>query len=258
MKKNKITCFMIELVTLLTAVNGCGQKLPPVSEEITSGEFVDEALEGKTGEGSLEAYRLKLSGTGDAEDIYRFVEDNIGRQGSKEADQMIAGLIDFVGDENAVDYARLSVFEDLVSPEMAGFLKMMITEQKEPALSQQGIEVSLGELLERVITAEDQIERFPDGLTYKYACKKYTGLLCAAVTGGYDRQRGIPNAYAEKEILKASAIEEYAAFAENYECTESAGVVRDYLDLLGKNENRITADTEEFYGGLAGRIQAAL
>ena len=134
--------------------------------------------------GILDEFKSLVSQTSEEDDIYRFMEQNIQGATPEEADQMIFGLLEYKKGASSIDYVRLEKLKGSTSESMQAFLELMQIDETDPAFTEEGIQITLNELLNRCETFEKYMMDYPESVPIKYAYRQYYYLMTAAITGG--------------------------------------------------------------------------
>lgn len=187
------------------------------------------------------------TGTEDIEDVYAEIEKN-NKNATKEDWTNWVGTIIKLGGENA-DYKRLQKYKGNMSKEMQSFVELMAVEQTRPSFNEEGIQLTLGEMLDRCIAIENHIRMYGKGDTYQVLYPKYRQLMRMAVTGGYDGIDVVSNQYLteDKQHIQKNALEEYKRVMKSYPNTETADILEEYLEELKENGNIVNQRIERFY-----------
>ena len=205
------------------------------------GKTTTGATTNNTGLGDL------TTGTEDIEDVYAYIEKN-NKNATKEDWTNWVGTIIKLGGENA-DYKRLQKYKGNMSKEMQSFVELMAVEQTRPSFNEEGIQLTLGEMLDRCIAIENHIKKYGKGDTYQVLYPKYRQLMHMAVTGGYDGIDVVSNQYLteDKQHIQKNALEEYKRVIKSYPNTETADILEEYLEELKENGNIVNQRIERFY-----------
>lgn len=187
------------------------------------------------------------TGTEDIEDVYAEIERN-NKNATKEDWNNWVGTIVKLEGENA-DYKRLQKYKGNMSKEMQSFVELMAVEQTRPSFNEEGIQLTLGEMLDRCIAIENHIRMYGKGDTYQVLYPKYRQLMRMAVTGGYDGIDVVSNQYLteDKQHIQKNALEEYKRVIKSYPNTETADILEEYLEELKENGNIVNQRIERFY-----------
>lgn len=234
--------------------NNLNAKTPSISKEPTSSDISNESSSEV-----LNAYYKTLQSAKNKEEVYQFIEWKIESVKPSDADAMVNGLFDYIGNLQEVDFKRLAKLTGFMSEEMRKFVTYLSRWQEKPVATAEGIAIPLAAILERSYLLENLIELYPNGLTYPYTYELYAKYLSIAVTGQYAKESGIKNYYMNPENQKIStgALSAYQAFVKKYPDTKTASVVNKYIKVLRKNKNKVNDQVEEFYITIYAEIRDA-
>lgn len=129
-------------------------------------------------------------------------------------------------------------------------------EVSQPAFGETGANIGAGELLERAVTIEEFIAKYPDSQYRDEAVEHYNNLVTAAITGGYVEDENNSHLYLDDngETFSSDVVMEYDTFVNNYSDTKTAGIVREYTTLIGDADGSFTDDVKNFYKDLKNRF----
>lgn len=130
-------------------------------------------------------------------------------------------------------------------------------EVSQPAFGETGANISAGQLLERAVTIEEFISKYPDSQYREEAIEHYNNLVTAAITGGYVEDENNSHLYLDDngETFSADVVTEYDTFVNNYEDTQTAAIVKEYTTLIGDADGSFTGDVKNFYRDLVNRLK---
>ena len=130
-------------------------------------------------------------------------------------------------------------------------------EVSKPAFGETGANISAGELLERAVTIEEFITKYPDSQYREEAVEHYNQLVTAAITGGYENEESGSHLYLDDngETFSADVVTEYDTFVNNYGDTQTAAIVQEYTTLIGDADGSFTDDVRTFYDDLVDRLK---
>ena len=118
------------------------------------------------------------------------------------------------------------------------------------------INMTLSEMLERAALFEQHIEKYPNHVTTDAAKKIYEEIATNAISGGYNSAEGIGHYYkgdTDNEVNK-EALKYYQQFAEANGDSALGQAVKEYIDVLQKNQFQINDAMETFYKGLHTKL----
>ncbi len=130
-------------------------------------------------------------------------------------------------------------------------------EVSQPAFGETGANISAGKLLERAVTIEEFIVKYPDSQYREEAVEHYNNLITAAITGGYEKNGNASHLYLDDngETFSADVVTEYDTFVNNYGDTQTASIVKEYTTLIGDADGSFTDDIKNFYDDLVDRLK---
>lgn len=130
-------------------------------------------------------------------------------------------------------------------------------EVSQPAFGETGANISAGALLERAVTIEEFITKYPNSQYRDEAVEHYNKLVTAAITGGYVDGENNNHLYLDEngETLSADVVTEYDTFVNDYGDTQTAAIVREYTTLIGDADGSLTEDVKNFYNDLMNRLK---
>lgn len=137
-----------------------------------------------------------------------------------------------------VDYRSLQAYDKFTSDEIRSYVALMARDSDAPNSLGSDLEFTTTELATRLLMAEDHMTSFPEGQTfetvydaYKMYMQFYTSSL--AYMGGFDT---------ETREMSQELKDSYETFiAENPESI-TAAIIKDYLAVLKKQDNKIDND----------------
>lgn len=256
--KNKNLVVIGITVLSLSMIAGCGIKDHSDSsgdQKIVADESGNSVALGESSQ-LIENYQEVLQSATSEDELYQFIDENISNVSTDEADQLVKGLIGFKGDASDVDYQRLSEYKDKFSTEMQSFIDLMTTEQENPAITDDGIQLTLADLLQRCLQFENQWTTYKDSTTGNYSYEMYLTLLNAAIAGNYDGENADTNYYINSDLehIDGHAIDEYTTFTENNEDSITAKVLTDYLEILNDNDKVLSENVQQFYQSISEKV----
>lgn len=130
-------------------------------------------------------------------------------------------------------------------------------EVSKPAFGETGANISAGELLERAVTVEEFIVKYPESQYRDEAIEHYNRLVTAAITGGYEGEGSGNHLYLDEngETFSADVVTEYDTFVNNYGDTQTANLVKEYTTIIGDADGSLTEDVKNFYNDLVNRLK---
>lgn len=164
--------------------------------------------------GIVDQYNTLLKNETNRENVYAFIDKNITNASEAEADQLIAGVLGFEDTYEDVDYTRLYAYKNYVSDEVEDYLELMYENEQKPYMNNNGLGVTLDELLDRAEDFEEHIAEFPDGITTQPSYEMYVKLMDTAIRGGYDRANNVASYYQgdAQNRIDGRAVDEYMKF----------------------------------------------
>ena len=143
-----------------------------------------------------------------------------------------------------------------VNDEESAYQAWKDIEVSQPAFGETGANIGAGELLERAVTIEEFIAKYPDSQYREEAIEHYNNLVTAAITGGYVEDENNSHLYLDDngETFSSDVVMEYDTFVNNYSDTKTAGIVREYTTLIGDADGSFTDDVKNFYRDLKNRF----
>ena len=170
---------------------------------------------------------------------------------------MANGIIGFSGHDD-IDYSRLNLYNECYSPEMQSYLNLMEMEQMTPSITEDGIQITLADLLNRSQMYEEHLANYSGGITENRAYEQYYKLVNAAITGGYDGQDDSTYYYRNMDSdgqVDGHAYDAYSRYLEDQGTGYTADIVRDYMNILENNNNEFGDDVKSFFSNLDDRIR---
>lgn len=246
-RKKKIYTAAALTTVLMLGTTGCKSN--------TNAQGKSSTVENQAGNQiEKETFAELLEKTDDIEELYTYIENNAEGATKEEWSEWIKGVVDFSKDD--VEYDRFQKYMGSMSEEMKSFVELMSAEQTRPSFNEEGVQLTLGEILERCIAIEQHIADYGQGDTYSILYHKYCQLMNIAITGGYDGVDIETNEYLEedKQHIETSAIEEYKRVISDYPDSQTADILDDYLDILEKNENVVNQKVEKYYEDIYQKI----
>lgn len=143
-----------------------------------------------------------------------------------------------------------------VSDEESEYQAWKDIEVSQPAFGETGANISAGQLLERAVTIENFIAKYPESQYREEAIEHYNNLVTAAITGGYVENENNSHLYLDDngETFSADVVTEYDTFVNDYSDTQTAAIVREYTTLIGDADGSFTDDVKNFYRDLKNRF----
>ena len=265
MKKKNVMKVAGTILVASLALTACGRKNNnnnannQSQAQTEQSSSTEEQSQGTgNGTGTMEDYQTLLSAGNNDEDIYGFFDENMGNFEQGDVDTMMSGFFGRFDDIGQVDFNRLSVHSDAMSPEMKDFVELMMTEQGSPSITEEGIQLTLIDLLDRCKIYEDFLQRYPNGQNYQYAYDQYERMLTNAISGGYDGESTSTHYYMDTENegqIDPLAIDAYKTFIESNPDSITARVVSDYVTEMSQNKNQINDTANTYYQGLGEKIK---
>ena len=247
--KKKCLVVVLMLAMVFTCI-ACGKNDSAVEDPVTP---ENENLQGSI----MDNYNQLLGSTTNIDDLYGFADENIMNATPEEADQIANGIFGY-GDQGTIDYTRLATYSDYYSPEMKSYLNLMSTEQTNPSMNEDGIQISLSDLLNRSEMFEQHLTNYPGGITENRAYEQYYQLVNAAVTGGYDGTDDLSYYYRntdDSSIVDGHAYDAYHNFVSERETGYTSDILKDYVAILDNNSKSFDDDVKTFFTELGDRIR---
>lgn len=196
-------------------------------------------------------YQMIIQGE-DKEKLYEYVEEHVHELSPKNADQLVNGLLAFMGDYTQVDYTRLQKHEQYYSAEMQNFLQLM--KQKQVAENMQREWVAQEEVRYLLLQAEfleEHATTYPQGVTYPYVYDCYCRLLEEAVCHpGQD----IP--LSEGELVDEEIRTAYTEYVRAHPNSNISSVIREYQRLLQESDGIVTEKVRQFYKDFFSEVKS--
>lgn len=253
-KYNGKQIFATMLIIVLLGISGCknnenkneGREEEPVQTEQT----VIPTDAAQVNAEDVKNFEDLVQETDNIEDLYDYIDANAEGATVEDWEEWMNGLLDF-GSENA-DYNRFHKYRKNMSKEMSSFVELMSAEQKRPSVNEEGIQLTLGEILDRCIAFEKHMKSYRNGNTYTTIYPKYCQLLNAAITGAYDGIDKKTNEYLEEDgkHIMETAINEYKRIRKENPDSKTADILENYLETLQKNHKIMNQEVEDFYQNL--------
>lgn len=144
-----------------------------------------------------------------------------------------------------------------INDEEAAYRAWKDIEVSQPSFGETGANISAGELLERAVTIEEFIVKYPNSQYRDEAVEHYNKLVTAAITGGYEGEGTGNHLYLDDngETFSADVVTEYDTFVNNYGDTHTANLVKEYTTIIGNADGSLTEDVKNFYDDLVNRLK---
>lgn len=256
------TAGVILMVSLM--LTACGRKSNNTNNQSQaqteqSSSTEEQSQDTGAGTGTMDDFNNLMSNENNDEDIYGFFDNNMGNFEQGDIDTMMTGFFGRFDDIGQVDFNRLSANSDNMSPEMKDFVELMMTEQGSPSITDEGIQLTLPDLLNRCKLYEEFLQKYPEGNTYQYAYDQYERMISNAINGGYDGETASSHYYRDSENegeLDPLAIDAYKTFIEANPDTITARIISDYVTEMSQNQNQIDDTANTYYQGLGEKIKS--
>ena len=138
--------------------------------------------------------------------------------------------------------AMASLFERFLSPAMRSFLAIRRAEEDEGYSEDAGLRISWDQLAERIARWEGFLDANPGFLLVDEGRYWYDNYLAVYLTG-MDNSRVFE---LQRETLDPRVRASYGRFVARYPATRTARIVREYLDVLGRNGWRAEPEVVAF------------
>jgi hypothetical protein len=146
-----------------------------------------------------------------------------------------------------VDYAAYGIYAGLIDAELNEFISIYLDESMRPAVMGAGIVIPVEDFLIRMDKAFKYLEQYPDSPRYKKIDQLNGGRLNAYL-GGIDNS---PVFDFEGKIYP-ERLTEFENFANQYQGTKLGDILKSYLELLGQEGYKKTANIDDFLQKLYG------
>ncbi|GKU77704.1 hypothetical protein [Paenibacillus sp. L3-i20] len=127
----------------------------------------------------------------------------------------------------AVDYSKLLIHSDKLTPAMKAYLEIMSSESNEKSMSDASIVIGLDELATRTLAAESFVVTYPDSLERKKIEQQY-GLYLSMFLAGTSNTTH----YGEKYMILPEVKSQYEQMVADYGETITGQVTQQLLDIL--------------------------
>ncbi|MBN2897405.1 MAG: hypothetical protein JXO44_01425 [Clostridia bacterium] len=141
-----------------------------------------------------------------------------------------------------IDYRGLQAYDKYTSDEIRSYLDILARDSDAPTVSDAHLNVVKDELETRILLAEEHMQKFPEGQTfdtiydaYKMYMQFYT--VSMAYMGGFD---------VETRNISEDLLTSYNDFVTENPNSTSAAIIKEYLEILDENDNKINGDVQDF------------
>lgn len=152
-----------------------------------------------------------------------------------------------------IDYAEILQHRSSVSKEVSDYLEIMDVETKNRFTYGEVIEISLNELLERIIKAENYLVSNKDSRSSNKIYELYTDYINGAIlaTGNL-----YVLANEGTSIIKDEILDDYKSFINNNKDSRTADFLQEYINVLEDNNNEMDGpEVLEFYDNRYSNIE---
>lgn len=183
--------------------------------------------------------------------IIDFVDDNIEHLGIENASIIVLDLSEYLEAHNYPvyeSYILLNRYKKHVSLETKSYINMYYTEASNPFTDGDKVTIDLQRLGARALVAEDHLKMFSNGITRDRIFTLYKEYIEGLINH-------IKNPYIliNKSSLRLNdeTLEAYETIISNGEASKTSSILSEYMELLGKNNNKINSkDIKDFINGL--------
>jgi len=198
----------------------------------------------------------------DPNSIMDYINTNIVSAGVADVERFFSGLLSFGDDIRNIDFTGLNDSRQYMPEDMIAFMDLMKLEAESPSMvmsdeeNRKVINMTLSEMLERAALFEQHIEKYPNHVTTDAAKRLYEEIATNAISGGYNSAEGIGHYYKgdSDNVVNQEALKYYQQFAEANGDSVLGQTVREYIDVLQKNQFQINDTMETFYKGLHTKL----
>ncbi len=136
------------------------------------------------------------------------------------------------------DYSKFMIYAPFVSEEVKSYIQIKSLESNEYTGTRSTLEISQGDLVDRILLAENHLRKFKDGKTYPIVLEMYKAYMYYY----------IPSAliFQDSSKMDDKLISSYRVFVDNHPDTISAQIVTDYLNTLQDNGYEKTEAVDEY------------
>ena len=152
-----------------------------------------------------------------------------------------------------IDYSEILKHREYISPEVVDYLEIMEEETKNRYTYGGEIEISLEELLNRSLKAENYLARNNDSASSNKIYELYIQYINGAILG-----TGNPYVLANEgtSIIKDEILNEYKTFATINKDSRTSEILQEYINILEDNNNEMdSAEVLEFYDNRYSNIK---
>jgi hypothetical protein len=146
-----------------------------------------------------------------------------------------------------VDYAAYGIYAGSIDAELNEFISIYLDESTRPAVMDAGIVIPVEDFLIRMDKAFKYLEQYPDSPRYKKV-DQFNGGRLNAYLGGIDNS---PVFDIDGKIYPGR-LAEFENFAIQYQGTKLGDILKFYLELLGQEGYKKTANIDDFLQKLYG------
>lgn len=242
-----------------------GEDLNQTQESTTQdgGEGEENGENGGQNDGDFSDFDAMINDENtDPNSIMDYINTNIVSAGVADVERFFSGLLSFGDDIRNIDFVGLNDSRQYMPEDMIAFMDLMKLEAESPSMvmsdkeNRKVINMTLSEMLERAALFEQHIEKYPNHVTTDAAKRLYEEIATNAISGGYDSAEGISHYYKgdSDNVVNQESLKYYQQFAEANSDSALGQTVREYIDVLQKNQFQINDAIETFYKGLHTKL----
>lgn len=242
-------------------LGGCTSKpdIPVVKDQPIKIETQEVKVSKEEQERILNANYDLLTTETDPKVIFSFIDENIGKLDEEGTDELIIGLEEFLKADlkslleeynkanekpelfiyPTIDYSNLKKYNDYLSNEMRSYIEINSIESEHPFTDGDMIQIPIAELLSRAQMAERHLIQYKEGRMTKKTYELYVSYIDAILVG-----TGNPLIYANegKSTIREDVVKDYKDFIEANKDSRTAELLKEYIEILGKNNNDLNSE----------------
>ncbi len=150
-----------------------------------------------------------------------------------------------------IDHKLYDKYSLYVTPDMKEYIDIMSTESEKAPAKDAALVIEWDELLKRSLSMEKFINKYPESIKVNEIKKLYENYT-SFILFGLDNT---PLFHYDTKAINSKAKAAYIAVAENNRDSKLADTLRDFLDILEKNNYKLTVEVDNYRKSIDNNIQ---
>ncbi|GAB6181336.1 hypothetical protein JCM14036_26550 [Desulfotomaculum defluvii] len=153
-----------------------------------------------------------------------------------------------------LDYQFYKKYSDYVTPDMKSYIEIMAVESAEVPAKDAALVIGWDEVVKRTLTQEKFINTYKDSVKLKDVKQLYNKYIIFVLYG----LNNTPLFSYDSNTVDLKALEAYNNAVKNGDTSDFLHILQNYLNIIGKNNNKLTTEVENYRRNISKSFDANL